>query len=82
MTRLRYKKISTNVYQLSKPILLGQYMAHVVINVDTKTAIIYDGSHNIYTTEGKDFTTLKRLVRTALKANGASLTDEVRKVIK
>lgn len=79
--RIRYKKISENVYQTTKPVMLGQFLAHAVINVNTKHAQIYDGNHIIFETNAKDFNALKKAIRTAFKNNGAQLTDEVRKVI-
>jgi len=82
MVRIRYKKISKNVYQTTKPIMLGQYLAHAIINVETKEAKVYDGNHIIFETFGKDFNHLKKCVRNSLKLNGAQLTDEIRKVIK
>ncbi len=82
MTRIRYKKISVNIYQTTKPILLGQYLAHAVINVETKTGEIYDGTTILVRVGGKDFNQIKKVIRIAFRERGAQLTDEVRKVIK
>lgn len=81
MQRVRYKKLSVNIYQSTKPILLGQNLAKVDINLESRTLKIFDGSHILYETSGKDYTELKKKAKNALKELGASFQDEIRKKI-
>lgn len=78
MKRIKYKKLSKNLYQTTKPIMLGQNLVHVTINVDTKTLTIFDGVHILYNSTEKNYSALRKKARKVLKELGAKFEDEIR----
>lgn len=81
MKRLRYTKISKNIYKTTQPVYLGQNLVHVLINVDTKTITIYDGSEVLYNSTEKNYDALRKKARKVLKELGAKFETEVKSII-
>lgn len=81
MTRIRYKKVSENVYRSTKPILIGQNMVTIEINVEKQSLRIYDGNDKIYHVTGIPFDKARKTARKYLIAMGAQFETKIKKVI-
>lgn len=77
MVRLRYMNTETGL--VTKPLLMGNDFVTVELDVTTTTATVLGSERNVlHTVTSSDVPSLKKLVKTLLKENGALFADEVR----
>lgn len=81
MIRIRYQKISTNIYQSINPIPLGQTLVYITINVETNTLTIADGKKIVYKSQEKDYYNARNKARSVLKQLGAQFNNKPKIII-
>lgn len=81
MTRIRYKKISKNVYESTRKIHLGPYLVVIYINVLSNILTIKDGSILLYKSQEKNYKNAQKKAKKVLKELGAKFPTKPKRII-